>query len=181
MVKVDGELLEAAARKLGVTPGADPARKLRHVLAAIAPARASAISGGGAAPKRAGRAWENDVVQYARDHGFPEWDRAPLRGRRDLLDLTGTLPLGFLIGCKSVIRGVPAAEKLWEAMDQNRRAMENLRARGGETGDMVPVQIIRRPARLGERAASPVGRAYAVMEFDDFLRLARERRGWRAS
>lgn len=54
---------------------------------------------------RAGPAWERTVADYAASpqFGLP-WDRAPLRGTRDLLDLQGCLPAGFLVGCKAIRR-----------------------------------------------------------------------------
>ena len=59
---------------------------------------------------RAGPAWERTVADYAAErYGLP-WDRAPLRGARDLLDLQGCLPAGFLVGCKA-IRRVKSAEQ----------------------------------------------------------------------
>jgi len=166
-VRLDADDVMAAARALG-TEAATPAEAARVVVRHLAgTGRRHAAADGGAAPKRAGRSWENQVVEYANADGFP-WDRAPLRGRRDLLDVTGCLPYGWLIGAKSTARGVSAAEKLFDAMDQAERAMAWLSERG-PADDVIPFQII-------QRSGAPVGRAYAVTEYDWFLRLARERR-----
>jgi len=167
-VRLDADEVMAAARTLGVE-AATPAEAARFVVRNLAgTARRHAAADGGAAPKRAGRAFENQIVEHANAAGFP-WDRAPLRGRRDLLDVTGCLPDGWLLGAKSTSRGVSAAEKLYDAMDQAGRAMAWLADRGAPAGDVVPFQIIQRPG-------APVGRSYAVTEYDWFLRLARERR-----
>jgi hypothetical protein len=107
--------------------------------------------------------------------GLP-WDKGPLRGRRDLLDVTGCLPGGWLVGAKSANRGQSAAVKLFDAMDQCERAMAFLAEDGKDEG-VVPWQIIKRPG------AEPA-RAYAVTEFRWMLELAQlrqsaqERRAW---
>jgi hypothetical protein len=177
-IRVDAETVELAARALGVwensniklsSIGAEVLRELagtRH---------RSALADGGAAPKRAGRSWENQVVAAAQAAGLP-WDKGPLRGQRDLLDITGCLPGGWLVGAKSASRGQSAAVKLFDAMDQAERAMGFLEADGKADG-VIPWQIIKRP-----RAETL--RAYAVTEFRWFLDLARmrqaatEQRAW---
>ncbi len=136
-------------------------------------------------PKERGSAWERRVVDRAQEAGLP-WDRAPLRGSADLLDVQGCQAGGFLIGCKAISRSGSLADKLGPAMVQGRRAAENwmrLHAAAGRAapqwsgiaeeirglgpGEVVPVQII-------QRSGYPVGQAYAVMEYDAFLRLAVE-------
>lgn len=119
---------------------------------------------------RAGPTWERRCADHAADRGLP-WDRAPLRGNRDLLDLSGTLPAGFLVGCKAITRKGSAnfGAKISEAMQQGERAVANL---GGAPG-IVPVQIM-------QRSGYPVGKAYVVMEYDHFLALALERAKGRA-
>lgn len=160
-VRLDPELIIAAAREIGMPDPASeqPAVLLRAVLHHLAgTSRRRAAADGGAAPKRAGRAWEKTCVDLAATAGY-NWDQAPLRGSRDLLDVSGTLPDGLLIGCKATARGVSAAEKLSAAMDQAARALGNLAARGGGwADDVLPFQIIQRPS------AAP-GRAYAVTEY----------------
>lgn len=128
------------------------------------------------APKRAGSAWERRVVDHAREYGL-DWERAPLRGWSDLLDVEGCIKDGWLVGCKAISRSSNGnvTDKLGPAMVQGQRAIDNLtRMSGSEkwTQGIVPVQVI-------QRAGYETGRAYAVMEYDDFLRLAVERREWR--
>src|ERR1700679_217501 len=99
-IKVDSETIELAARALGiwessnVKMGAMGTQVLREL---AGQRKRSALADGGAAPKRAGRTWENVVVAEGQAAGLP-WDRAPLRGKRDLLDVTGCLPGGWLVG-----------------------------------------------------------------------------------
>lgn len=129
-------------------------------------------------PKEAGTRWERIVADYCTENGLP-WDRAPLRGANDLLDLAGCLPMGWLVGCKSIQRHVPMSERMWAAMDQCHTAAENLHslADAGKLAlpprEVIPVQVMR-------RAGAPTGRAYVVTELDWFLELARQRAraGW---
>ena len=98
-------------------------------------------------------------------------DLAPLRGRRDLLDVTGCLPDGWLVGAKSVANGVSAGSKMRDGNDQSARAMETLAARGDDA-EVIPWQVI-------QRRGVPIGRSYVVTEFDHMLRLvAMRRKGW---
>lgn len=130
---------------------------------------------------RTGPKWERIVADYARDvYGLP-WDRAPLRGTRDLLDLQGCLPAGFLVGCKGIRRGTSFGLKISEAMDQCDRALINLGRPAGRSGQghvlvdcggIVPVQVM-------QRSGYPAGKAYVVTELDYFLDLAVRRQKWR--
>ena len=130
---------------------------------------------------RAGPTWERTVADYAVGrYGLP-WDRAPLRGTRDLLDLQGCLPAGFLVGCKAIRRGVQFGAKISEAMDQCDRALVNIgrpSSRDGngrllvDCGGIVPVQVM-------QRSGYPPGKAYVVTELDYFLDLAVRRQKWR--
>ena len=130
---------------------------------------------------RAGPAWERTVADYAAErYGLP-WDRAPLRGSRDLLDLQGCLPAGFLVGCKAIRRGSVFGAKISEAMDQCDRALVNIgrpSSRDGngrllvDCGGIVPVQVM-------QRSGYPPGKAYVVTELDYFLDLAVRRQKWR--
>ena len=130
---------------------------------------------------RAGPTWERTVADYAaQTYGLP-WDRAPLRGARDLLDLQGTLPAGFLVGCKAIRRGSTFGAKISEAMDQCDRALVNIgrpHSRDGngrllvDCGGIVPVQVM-------QRSGYPAGKAYVVTELDYFLDLAVRRQKWR--
>lgn len=126
------------------------------------------------APKEQGTRWERIVADYAARRGFP-WDRAPLRGTRDLLDIQGCVLDGWLIGCKSLQRGKTLGIRLSEAMNEAQKAKRNLNgllpARRGLAADVIPVQVLQRTGHLP-------GRAYVVMEYDDFLRLAEMRRDW---
>lgn len=168
VMRVSSDRIEAAARTLGIWDSNLPlARMGNEVLRQVAgDKRASAIAEGGAAPKRAGRHWENVIVGHAQDAGLP-WDRAPLRGTRDLLDVTGCLPGGWLVGAKSTSRGVSAAVKIADAMDQCHRAMSVLEAQG-KTAGVIPWQIVQRPG-------AETGRAYAITEYDWMLRICQLR------
>ena len=120
-------------------------------------------------PKDRGTAWERRVADHAAAAGLP-WDRAPLRGSNDLLDIAGSLPDGFLVGCKAISRKGNLADRLSAAMEQGRQALANLdRLYPGHSGGVIPVQIV-------QRQAYPVGRAYWVMEYDDGLRLVQRLR-----
>jgi hypothetical protein len=129
------------------------------------------------ATDRAGQRYERDVADYCHDvYGFP-WDRAPLRGSRDRLDLTGTLDYGWLIGCKAIHRGVTFGQRISEAMTQADTALVNVGRpaeadRRGflvvDSGRIVPVQVM-------QRSGYPVGKHYVVTQLDYFLRLAQER------
>lgn len=126
-------------------------------------------------PKQIGTSYERRVADYAA--GKPwllPWDRAPLRGTADLLDISGSLPDGWLVGCKAITRRGNLADRLSGAMEQNRAAMANLeRMYPGRASGVVPVQIV-------QRQGYPVGRSYAVMEFDQFLSVVLMRREWNA-
>ncbi len=130
---------------------------------------------------RTGAKWERIVADYARDIYALPWDRAPLRGSRDLLDIQGCLPAGFLVGCKGIRRGSSFGAKISEAMDQCDRALLNLGRPAGKDGNgrlhidcggIIPVQVM-------QRAKYPAGKAYVVTELDYFLDLAVRRQKWR--
>lgn len=170
-IRIDPGTIERAAQALGLVdaddkPGALAARILRHV---AGEQTRTAVADGGGAPKRAGRAWEITVVDHANASGRM-WDRAPLRGRRDLLDVTGCLPGGWLVGAKGVQNGVSAAKKLSEAADQSERALDNL-PHHYNRDEVIPWQIIQRPN-------APVGRAYAVTDYDYMLKICAMREIW---
>jgi len=170
-IKIDAGLVERAAQVLGLVevddkPGALAARVLRHI---AGESTRTAVADGGGAPKRAGRAWELTVVDYANASGRT-WDRAPLRGRRDLLDVTGCLPAGWLVGAKGVQNGVSAAKKLSEAADQSERALDNL-PHPYNRDEVIPWQIVQRPN-------APVGRAYAVTDYNHMLQICAMRETW---
>jgi len=126
---------------------------------------------------RAGANYERRVADYCHDvYGFP-WDKAPPRGPKDRLDLTGTLDYGWLIGCKAIHKGVPFGTRISEAMTQCDVALVNV-GRPAETdrrgflivdaGRVVPVQIM-------QRSGYPIGKHYAVTQLDYLLNLATER------
>jgi hypothetical protein len=168
-IRVDAETVELAARALGIWENSNIKMSSigLEVLRELSGQRKrSALADGGAAPKRAGREWEGEVVRAAQAAGLP-WDRGPLRGARDLLDVTGCLPGGWLIGAKQAERGQSAAVKLFDAMDQAERAHGVLVADGKADG-VIPFQIIKRP-----RAETL--RAYAVTEYRWFLEIAKSR------
>jgi hypothetical protein len=118
-------------------------------------------------PRELGTAWERRGVDYAQAKGLP-WERAPLRGTADLLDVQGCLPAGWLIGFKAKRPKTTEknADRLSEAMNEARKAW--LRLPEDARREVIPVQIVQRPQY-------PVGRAFAVMEYDDFLSLVLER------
>lgn len=128
---------------------------------------------------RAGARFERAVADYAHDeYEFP-WDKAPPRGRRDRLDITGCLDYGWLIGCKAIHRGVLFGTRISEAMTQcdtalvnvGRAAVPDPQGRGFlvvDSGRIVPVQVM-------QRSGYPIGKSYVVTQYDYFLRLARER------
>ena len=125
-------------------------------------------------PKERGTAWERRVVDHAKAAGLP-WERAPLRGTADLLDVQGCLPDGWLIGCKAISRRGNLADRLSAGMNEGRAAVERLPRLFGQPADgVIPVQIV-------QRQGFPVGRAYVVMEYDEFLGLVTARREWKAS
>lgn len=180
-LRIDTGTLEQAAKAAGVYhPDVPPSRLAADIIYAAAGTTRPHLAGanGGAAPKRAGREWENALVAHAAERGF-SWDRAPLRGARDLLDVTGCLPGGWLIGAKSLTTGARMDQRLSEAMQQAHRAVDNLAARGlgdlprssdvADVGDVVPWQIM-------QRRGHPTGAAYAITEYDWMLRLCELRR-----
>lgn len=169
-VRADPGIIAAAAAAAGVDLTLSPGDQARAVLAKIAGQAPRSRSKEGGELKRAGRDWEKQVAAAGQAAGFRAWDVAPLRGRRDLLDITGCIPDGWLIGAKSVQRGVPMSAKLWAAMDQAAAALGNL-PRSTDPAGITPVQVV-------QRSGQPIGRAYAVTELDWFLRLAVERRQW---
>ena len=96
---------------------------------------------------RAGPAWERVVADYAASprFGLP-WDRAPLRGARDLLDLQGTLPAGFLVGCKAIRRVKSADEWMREQNSRGILTMDEwIREQDGE-------HILRKAYQAGQKA-----------------------------
>ncbi len=121
-------------------------------------------------PKERGTRWERIVADYAASKGLP-WDRAPLRGTADLLDMSGVIPDGWLVGCKAISRQGNIADRLSTGMNEAQAALERLRAIT-PADDVVAVQIF-------QRTGKPVGRAYVVMEFDPFIDLVKQRRAWR--
>lgn len=116
--------------------------------------------------------FERRTAAHARDAGFTAWERR-LRGgsHQDLLDLDGCLPDGWLVGCKSVRRGVTVGTRLSQAMDQCHAAMHNLQHYRINPEGVIPVQVLQRPGR-------GIGQAYVVTEYDWFLELALQRRRW---
>lgn len=127
-------------------------------------------------PVEQGTAWAERVAAYAREHGFA-WDRSALHGAHDLLDITGCLPDGWLIGCKALSRKGNLGDRLSDAMHQNRRAAVNLDRH--YPGLKVREDV--HTAQVVQRQGYGVGRAYVVMEYDEFLALVEERRKWRTN
>lgn len=169
-VRIDPGIIAAAAAAAGVDPTLAPGEQARAALAKLAGQAPASRSKEGGELKRAGREWEKKVAAAGQAAGFKAWDIAPLRGRRDLLDITGCIPDGWLIGAKSVQRGVPMSAKLWDAMDQAAAALGHL-PRSVDPAGIIPVQVI-------QRTGTGIGQAYAVTQYDWLLRLALERRQW---
>lgn len=126
------------------------------------------------------KVWERSIAQHAQARGLPWERRLRLGDNHDLLDLDGCLPGGWLIGAKSIRRGVAFGQKISEAMDQCDRALVNIgrpHQRNGhgyvlvDSGGIIPVQVM-------QRSGYPVGKAYAVTEYDYFLDLAVMRQEW---
>ena len=130
---------------------------------------------------QAGPRWERTVADYARDAWGLPWDRAPLRGTRDLLDIQGCLPAGFLVGCKAIRRGTSFGQKISEAMDQCDRALVNLGRVSTKDahGHLVVASEGVVPVQVMQRSGYPPGKAYVVTELDYFLDLAVRRQKWR--
>lgn len=125
--------------------------------------------------------WERRVVAHAQARGLPWERRLRLGDNHDLLDVDGCLPMGWLVGAKSIRRGVTVAQKISEGMDQCDRALINIGrpydkyGRTGhvlvDSGGIIPVQVM-------QRSGFPPGKAYVVTEYDYFLDLAVMRREW---
>ena len=121
-------------------------------------------------PNGKGPRWERVVADYGYAAKFP-WDRAALHGNRDLGDIIGCWDDGWIIGCKSLSAETLQA-RLSEGMDKIRDAKANFaRKYPGRHDHMIGVQVV-------QRRNHRTGRAYVVMEYDDFLRLAEMRRDW---
>lgn len=116
---------------------------------------------------RAGARYERNVADYLHDDGGFPFDKAPPRGRRDRLDITGSLDFGWLIGCKAIHRGVTFGQRISEAMAQCDAALVNVGQPG--PGRIVPVQFM-------QRSGFPIAEHYVVTEARYFLALAQERR-----
>lgn len=126
------------------------------------------------------KVWERTVVAAAQDRGLA-WDRRLRLGAHDdLLDVDGCLREGWLVGAKSIRRGVSFGAKISEAMDQCDRALINIGrphrqdGRGRvlvDSGGIIPVQVM-------QRSGYPPEKAYVVTEYGYFLDLAVARRDW---
>lgn len=123
-------------------------------------------------PKEIGSAWERRVADHFADAGLA-YDRAPLRGRRDRLDIAGSLGDGFLIGAKAKTRRRVTGDqdRLSEAMREAADAIAKLPYTA--RSETIGVQILQRPGY-------GVGKAYAVMTVDDLIRVIRAMRELRA-
>jgi hypothetical protein len=106
-------------------------------------------------PRKIGTAWESAVVSHLQYHGFVTAERRALHGSKDIGDLTG-LP-GFLIGCKN-----ERTIRLSTYMDELQVQKGNLVRGGG----VVPLEVVKR------RGQGP-GRAYVVIELNEFLPVLR--------
>lgn len=126
---------------------------------------------------RAGARYERALADHCHDkYGLP-WDKAPLRGRRDRLDITGCLDYGWLIGAKAIHRGVAFGLRISEAMAQCDAALVNVGCTAEEdrrgflvvdNGRIVPFQVM-------QRSGYPIGKHYAVTQLDYMMTLVRDR------
>lgn len=109
-------------------------------------------------PKKQGTDFERRVADHAAARGLA-WDRAPLRGSRDLLDIEGCLPMGWLVGCKSLSRGVPVAKRLSEAMTELPGKLENAAQIVGRerAAEVIPVQVV-------QQTGKNIGQSFTVTE-----------------
>ena len=94
------------------------------------------------ASRRKGTAWESQVVEYLRGHGFPYAERRALSGALDRGDITG-VP-GVMVECK--------AEKSITLATY----MDEVRVQTANAGAQLGVAVVKRRNR-------PTGDAYAVM------------------
>jgi hypothetical protein len=126
------------------------------------------------------KAWERTIVARAQDRGLPWERRLRLGDNHDLLDVDGCLPGGWLVGAKSIRRGVQFGHHISAAMDQCDRALLNIgrpaRRDGNgrlrvDSGGIIPVQVM-------QRSGFPAEKAYVVTEFGYFLDLAVMRQDW---
>jgi len=101
--------------------------------------------------KTKGTSWESAVVAYLRTHGFPYAERRALGGANDKGDIAG-VP-GVVLECKSV-----KSITLSTFVDELHVEMRNA---GVDVGAVV----------IKRRGTTDVGRAYAVMPMDVFVRL----------
>jgi len=135
------------------------------------------VQGGQAVSSDAWKDWERKIVAHAQERNLPWERRLRLGDNHDLLDVDGCLPGGWLIGAKSISRGTTFGKKISGAMDQCDQALLNLArpaVRDGngrliiDSGGIIPVQVM-------QRSGFPVGKAYAVLQYDYLLDLAVER------
>jgi len=98
-----------------------------------------------------GTKFESQVVEFLRTHGFPYAERRALGGANDKGDITGCGPI--VVECKNAKAITLAA---W--CDELDVEMRNA---GVEVGAVV----------IKRRGTTDVGRAYAVMPMDVFVRL----------
>lgn len=102
--------------------------------------------------KRKGTSWEVRLVQYLRDSGFPYVERRALEGKNDRGDISG-IP-GVVIEAKNAKR-----VELAQWVDEMVAEKANAKAQVG--------------AVVFPRRSHRTGRAYVVLELDDFLEMVR--------
>lgn len=109
--------------------------------------------------KQRGTAWESAVVTWLRANGFPYAERRTLAGANDKGDVSG-VP-GVVLECKatkSITLSTFVDELLVEMANADADAHPSVPAHVGAV-------VIKR------RGTTDVGRAYAVMPMDVFVRL----------
>lgn len=114
-----------------------------------------------------GTAFERRVADFAASHDLP-WDRAPLTGRKDRGDLTGTLAYGVVVEIKSKAPGKPI--RLNDAMVQAEAAVQRVPFRYGHVV----------PAVITQRAGYMMADQFVTMRLSDWLDWVAERDAARA-
>lgn len=108
--------------------------------------------------KRKGTDFENAVVAYLRQKGWPHAERRALAGKDDRGDVING-PRWFTIECKNANR-----IDLSGWMDEAAREAENVwQATGYDTWGVV----------VSKARGKPVERAYVTMDLEDFLAIAK--------
>lgn len=107
------------------------------------------------ASRAKGTAFETAVVRYLNEHGYPYAERRALAGTNDKGDIAG-VP-GVMFECKAV-RTITLAEFMGQVDVQKANAQAQ-----------IGVAVIKRRQK-------PIGKAYVVMDLEQFVELIGEDR-----